>query len=50
MCKEPKQMFNYIETYTIITRTFIYQKGKYASFSSFIETELAGSKVLHCLR
>ena len=43
-------MFNYTETYTIITRTFIYLKGKNVPFSSFIETGLSGSIVLHCSR
>ena len=40
-------MFNYIETYTIITRVFIYLKIKNVYFSSFIETGLSGCIVWH---
>ena len=43
-------MFNYIEDYTIITRTFIYKNRNNASFSSFIETGLSGGIVLNFSR
>ena len=43
-------MFNYIETYTILTITFNYLKGKNATFNSFIETWLSGCIVSHFVR
>ena len=42
-------MFNYIETYTIITRNFIYQNPfKRFIETSFIEPGLSGCIVSHC--
>ena len=43
-------MSTYIETYTIITKTFIYLDGKNAFFISIMETGLSGSIASHFSR